>query len=63
MYFVAIGAAISAYCAQNTGAGKIDRVQQGFRAATVLGLIYSAIIMPLMFFCGKFITPLFVSEN
>ena len=61
--YVALGTTMSTYCAQNAGAGKISRIRQGFRSATWMGLIYAVFTGILIFFAGKYMTVLFVSEN
>ena len=61
--YVALGTAMSTYCAQNIGAGKIERIRRGFRSATVIGAIYSVLVGAALFFFGKYVTYLFVSEN
>lgn len=60
---VAIGTTMATYCAQNRGAGRIDRIKEGFRRATCMGFIYSIIAGALIFFFGKYMTYLFVSED
>ena len=37
--YVALGTTMATYCAQNIGAGKVKRIRQGFRAATIGGWI------------------------
>ncbi|MFR8236911.1 MAG: MATE family efflux transporter [Dorea sp.] len=61
--YVAIGTTMATYCAQNTGAGRIDRVRQGFRAAMVIASIYAVVTGLMAIFGGKYLTVLFVSEN
>ncbi|MGF0033044.1 MATE family efflux transporter [Bariatricus sp. SGI.154] len=61
--YVAFGTTMSTYCAQNIGAGRIDRIRQGFRSATWMGEIYAVITGAAVFFGGKYLTVLFVSEN
>ena len=61
--YVALGTAMSTYCAQNAGAGKFDRIRQGFRSATWMGMIYAVFTGILIFFAGKYMTVMFVSEN
>ena len=61
--YVAIGTTMATYCAQNRGAGRIDRIKEGFRSATCMGFIYSIIAGALIFFFGKYMTYLFVSED
>jgi len=41
--FDALGATMSTYCGQNVGACKLDRLGQGIRSCSVLGLGYSVI--------------------
>lgn len=61
--YVAMGTTMATYCAQNMGAGKVLRIRQGFKAATIMGSIYAvataAVIMP----GGKYLTVLFLSED
>lgn len=61
--YVALGTTIATYCAQNTGAGDIRRVREGFRASTQLGLICTLIASVFVMTVGKYMTYLFVSEN
>lgn len=41
--FDAMGATMATYCGQNVGAWKLDRLGQGMRACTLLGVLYSAL--------------------
>lgn len=59
----ALGTAIATYCAQNIGAGKIDRVRKGFRSTGAIGAFYSVITGVVVIVAGKYMTSLFVSEN
>lgn len=61
--YVAIGAAMATFCAQNTGAGRIDRVKEGFRKATWMGIAYAVVTGAVIIFAGKYLTVLFISEN
>lgn len=61
--YVAMGATMATYCAQNIGAGRVDRIRQGFRSITIMGSIYAVITAVLVAFGGKYLTSLFVSEN
>ena len=40
--FDAMGAAMATYCGQNVGAGRLDRLNQGVRSCSLLGLGWSA---------------------
>ncbi len=49
--FDAMGAAMATYCGQNVGADRLDRLPQGVRACSLLGLIYSgAALVAMLFF-------------
>lgn len=61
--YVALGTTMAAYCAQNMGAGKIDRIRAGFRAATIIGFIYSVVMGAALILWGKYLTYLFVSAD
>jgi putative MATE family efflux protein len=61
--YVALGTTMATYCAQNTGAGKYDRIKAGFRAAMGMGILYALVTGLIIFFFGKYLTVLFVSEN
>lgn len=61
--YVALGTTISTYCAQNVGAGDLQRVRQGFRASTLIGFAYSILASAFVMTSGKYLTYLFVSEH
>ena len=61
--YVALGTTMATYCAQNTGAGKVDRIRKGFRSSTSIGIVYSVAAGAVIVFVGKYLTPLFLSEN
>ena len=46
--FDAMGAAMATYCGQNVGAGRLDRLRQGVRSCSLLGLGYSVIAFAAM---------------
>ena len=46
--FDAMGSAMATYCGQNVGAGRLDRLRQGVRSCSLLGLIYSGIALAAM---------------
>ena len=58
-----IGSAISTYTAQNRGAGKKDRIKEGFRSGLILAMIYGALIFSVTFFLRIPIMSLFVTEG
>lgn len=61
--YVAMGTTMATYCAQNMGAGKVKRIRQGFKAATIMGSIYSIVVAVLIMTVGKYMTYLFLSGD
>lgn len=61
--YVAMGTTMSTYCAQNTGAGKTDRIRQGFRSISIMGCIYSVVVGIFIIAVGRYFTYLFISGN
>ncbi|MFV0342839.1 MAG: MATE family efflux transporter [Anaerocolumna sp.] len=60
---MSIGAAVAAYTGQNIGAGKIERVKQGFKSSSKIIIIFSLIMLPMIYFGGGFIMDLFTSTD
>ena len=48
--FDAMGSAMATYCGQNVGAGRLDRLRQGVRSCSLLGLVYSVAAFTAMLF-------------
>ena len=61
--YTAMGTTMATYGAQNIGAGDVPRIRQGFKACTILGVIYSVIAAALVMTVGKYMTYLFVSDD
>lgn len=61
--FVALGATMTSYSAQNRGAGKYTRIRSGFKSATVIGVVYSMFASVFFWTVAKYMTGLFVSED
>lgn len=61
--FTAFGATIATYVGQNRGAGRMDRVKQGVRCTQIMILIWSVVLMVLMYFGGRYMTWLFISPS
>lgn len=57
-----LGMAMSTYTGQNIGAGKIDRVKQGYRKGWLIMAVFSFAMMPMAQFGGEFIMKLFVDD-
>lgn len=61
--FDALGSTMATYGGQNVGAGKLDRLGKGLRSATLLGAIYSVLILIFLIFLGYHLIYLFVSPS
>ncbi len=61
--FTTIGNGISNFTSQNVGAGKIDRVRQGFRAGWKLVWIICVPLMLLYVLAGRYLLYLFMKET
>lgn len=60
--YSSLGAAITTYTGQNIGAGKIDRVKQGYRAAVRSVIIFSIVMLIPCQFLGGQIVGVFVTD-
>ena len=54
---------MATYAGQNVGAKKLDRVKEGLKAASLIGIIYSVIAFVILFFGGKYIALLFMDAD
>lgn len=54
--------AITNYSGQNIGAGRLDRVKQGFKISTVIALVFSLMLLPIAYIFGETIIRFFVTE-
>ncbi|MEF2765398.1 MAG: MATE family efflux transporter [Mediterraneibacter sp.] len=61
--YIAMGTTMATYGAQNMGAGDVPRIRQGFKACTIIGIVYSFIAAAFVMTAGKYMTYLFVSED
>ena len=61
--FDAMGAAMATYCGQNVGAGRLDRLRQGVRSCSLLGLGYSAAALVAMLFFAPQCAMLFLNSG
>lgn len=61
--FDALGGTMATYAGQNVGAGKLDRIERGVKAATVIGSVYSVAAFGVLFFFGGRIPLLFVDAD
>lgn len=61
--FGSLGAAVATFTGQNIGAGKIDRVKEGYRKSIVMVAIFSAVMLVVMHLFARPIMGLFVNET
>ena len=61
--FDAMGTTAATYAGQNLGAGKLDRIHQGVKDCTVLGVIISVMIFVITWFGGSAMTTLFLDTT
>ena len=59
----AIGTTAATYAGQNLGAGKPERIHEGVRACTVLGVIYAGVIFLVMYFWGSQLCLMFLDTK
>lgn len=60
---MSIGAALASFAGQNVGAGKLSRAKQGYRSASILIIVFSLIMLPVMYFGGQYIMRLFTKTE
>ena len=61
--FDAIGSTAATFAGQNIGAGKPERVHQGVRDASFLGITYAAVILMVLVFWGSGLTSIFLDAR
>lgn len=61
--FDALGGTMATYAGQNVGAGKVARIEQGVKSATVIGAVYSVAAFAVLYFFGNVIPLLFVNAD
>ena len=61
--FDALGGTMATYAGQNVGAKKLDRVKDGLKAASLIGMLYSVIAFVVLLFGGKYIALLFMDAD
>lgn len=57
------GFSMTTYAGQNLGAGRVDRIRQGYRSAMWIAMATSVIIALAMVFCGRAILGCFISGD
>lgn len=61
--FDALGSTMATYAGQNVGAGKLDRVGQGLKSASLVGSGYALLALAVLTLFGQKIALLFVSAD
>ena len=61
--FDAIGSTAATYAGQNIGAGKPERLQEGVKDASILGIAYSAVILLVLSLWGGNLTTIFLDPG
>lgn len=61
--FMALGSAIATYVGQNVGAKKFDRVKTGLYGTSMIGAVYSLIMLGLCALGGRYLFYLFVDAT
>ncbi|MBQ9885564.1 MAG: MATE family efflux transporter [Lachnospiraceae bacterium] len=61
--FGSLGAALATFTGQNIGAGKVDRVKKGFKSAMIINVVFSLIMLIVMYTLGEYIVRIFVKAN
>lgn len=61
--FDAMGSTMATYAGQNVGAKKWDRLNKGLGACIILGAVYSAASLIILYFTGDALAMIFLDEN
>lgn len=61
--FDAISTAVSVYCGQNLGAGKIDRIKKGIQEGLAIAVVYGTAAGLVLIFGGRTLSMIFVSRE
>ncbi len=61
--FDALGSTMATYGGQNVGAGKLDRLGKGLSCAVIIGAIYSALSLVVLFFFGEPLVEMFIETD
>lgn len=57
-----LSAALATYSGQNLGAGKMERIKQGFKKSVIMMIVFTIIMVPIMQLGGEWIVSLFVDD-
>lgn len=60
--FDALGSTMATYGGQNVGAKKMDRIREGLKSCSILGIVYSIFAFIVLFFAGEHLALFFVES-
>ena len=60
---MSVGAALAAFTGQNVGAGKLDRAKKGYNSSALIIILFSMVMLPVMYFGGEYIVRLFTKKE
>lgn len=60
--FEALGQTMASYCGQNVGAGRMDRVEQGVRTASICGFVIAGVLLAVVLLFEKPMSMVFLDE-
>ena len=61
--FDALGSTMATYGGQNVGARKLDRIDKGLKAGTLIGCIYAVAAFAVLLFLGQWVALMFVDPG
>lgn len=61
--FMAMGATMATYCAQNRGVNDLDRIGKGVKYANILSAVYAVVIYGVIYQLLPYVIRLFVTED
>lgn len=61
--FVSFGATMATFVGQNRGAGRMDRVHQGVKITQIMILVWSAVMIVIIQFFGKYLIYIFIDPS
>ena len=61
--FDALGSTMATYGGQNVGARKLDRIDKGLKAGTLIGCIYAVAAFAVLLFIGQWVALMFVDPG
>lgn len=62
-FYPALGIALSTYCGQNLGAGRIERIRKGFKSGLFITFAYSVFALVAIYFIAEPLSYIFVDKN